>query len=211
MNFKPYYPLLIITSLFYSTQLIAESQTTNISNLIAPIKQPIIAYFDKNGVFNKYAVKNGYYRVLLERNTDGLYLVQDFYQSNNKPQSSPFWEAIPAKLFSFESSDVDGSITLYREDGTIISKFVNKDGDVIDEQEYYPNGQIGSSYKLTEDGFTTIEFWYASGAKATKYILDADEKLVSSKAWKEDGTETEDFKGVSEKVYALLDHDFQKD
>ena len=168
-----------------------------------------VSYIDSS--YYAKPVQDGYYRVLLGRNAEGHFLVQDFYQSNKKPQSSPVWVVDPLKLFSFEGSDVEGPVTLYREDGTVASKFVNKDGEALEGQDYYPNGQLGSSYKLAENGHANIELWYASGKKAAEYVLDEDSELVKSKAWKEDGTETDDIDDVSEKVYALLDHGFQED
>jgi len=181
----------------------------------------IIAYFsrsadtsysnedaDIDSSYSALPVPNGYYRILLGRNAQGHFLVQDFYLSTHTPQSSPAWVLEPYQLFSFSGSDVDGPVTLYLENGKIVAKFINKNGVAIESEEFYPNGQIGAKYVLVDGNKAKNQLWYASGKKAAEYIIDSDNTIISSQQWLEDGTPSDDFEQIIENVYALLDPEF---
>ena len=159
----------------------------------------------KDPKFFTEPIQDGYYRILLGRNAQGHYLIQDFYIQTNTPQSSPSWIIDPLKLFSFSSSHIEGSAIIYRENGTIISKFTNKNNELIQSKNYYANGQIGSKFKILNNQNTKVKLWYASGKKAAIYTLNPNKEIISAQIWNEDGTETQDLETVIHLVFSLLD------
>lgn len=154
-------------------------------------------------------VENGYYRVLLGRNAQGHFLIQNFYERTKTPQSSPVWIINPLKLFNSDSSYIEGPIIIYRENGKIASKLTNKNGEAIEGEDYYPNGQIGSKFNTEANGNTHVQLWYASGKKAAHYIINLENELIKSELWTEDGKSTDDAEDVTTKVHALLKPNFQ--
>lgn len=180
-------------------------------------QQAIIGYFGRkdnpehcsclpytDSTYYTQPVKDGYYRVLLGRNTQGHFLIQDFYENTKQPQSSPVWIKNPIHLFSFNVNNVEGLIIIYDEQGRIISKLINQDGETIAGEDYYRNGQVGSKYYTKANGYTHVQLWYQSGKKAADYLLSDQQELIKSELWQENGTYTDDLEKVISQVYSLL-------
>jgi antitoxin component YwqK of YwqJK toxin-antitoxin module len=226
MSLKSLLSISLLTSVFVlggcaTTQNISNSQIPAEIKSKLTTNKAIIGYYGKednpeycgcvsqiDSTYTMKPVKDGYYRVLLGRNAEGHFLVQDFYQATNKPQSSPAWVLDPLKLFSFDTNDIDGTVSLYSKDGKTVAKFVTKDGETIEGEHFYLNGQRGSVYKTDESGKTHVELWYASGKKAAEYTLDEYQDIVTAKAWTEDGNVTEELQEILDKVDALLEYEF---
>ncbi|AXY55963.1 hypothetical protein CDG60_04835 [Acinetobacter chinensis] len=228
MNFKNIFCLSVISSLLFlsgcsTTQGLKSGQIPTELKSQLSSQQAIVGYFSRteneedcgcasqiDSTYSKTPVEDGYYRVLLGRNAKGDFLVQDFYQKTGHPQSSPAWVTDPLKLFSFDGSDVEGPVTLYYPDGKVAAKFTNKDGEAIEGEDYYTNGQLGSLFKTDDQGNSEYRLWYASGKKAVEYTLNKNQETTSSQAWNEDGSDNEDIEGVFKKIYDLLDPKFQE-
>ena len=169
-------------------------------------QQPIIAYFHKNAEetescgcehnlssdYSFTATQDGYYRKLLGRSQDGLFLVQDFYQASNKPQTSPFWIKKPEGLNSFDSTYIEGSATGYFENGQVAFSTTLKDGMHIGlNKEYYPSGQLATERNFNDQGELQLsKLWYENGQIAGEIMQNANGEfdLQDAKFWDEQGT-----------------------
>ncbi|RQO37361.1 hypothetical protein DBR37_04035 [Herminiimonas sp. KBW02] len=170
--------------------------------------QAVVAYFSNgetaqscnctSGVDSNYSltpVPNGYYRVLLGRNAEGLFLVQDFYQKNKRPQSSPVWIKEPDDIFNFNSNIIIGSATLYYPDGKILETFTNTDKESRSGEGFYKSGQRATKYVEDNTG-TQFEYWYQSGKPAARYGRSASGQLNYAEAWDESGDKTENIDAI---------------
>ena len=185
--------------------------------------QPIIGYFSRSDdvrikncgcrswldpQYSPTPVENGYYRLLLGRNAEGLFLIQDFYQKNKQPQSSPLWIDDPTYLFSFDSRVVIGSGILYYPDGTVVERFENTDINTSKGEGFYKNGQRAVTYK--QDARTsTFEYWYLSGKFAARYINSFD-AAPRAEAWDEQGNKVQDADAVIARIEAKLNTELDK-
>ncbi len=169
--------------------------------------QPVIAYFHRDPKaaqshcgrcarigqhYSSTPVEDGYYRLLLGRNSEGWFLIQDFYQKNKQPQSSPVWVKDPNHVFDFENDVVIGSGTHYYPDGKIVEKFHNTDAENQEGENFYPSGERAITYKITPEKLS-YEFWYKSGKPAVKYVeFWKNRRPIDMKGWDENGNEVKD-------------------
>lgn len=191
--------------------------------------QPIISYFSKTPNFQDCGcvsaidphyslnpVEDGYFRKLLGRDQAGRFLVQDFYQSNQKPQSSPIWIKDPLGLFSFENQYVSGPVTLYFPNGTVSYKATLEDGEEIGvSQSYYANGKLGIESDPAENDSYKERMWYSDGAKAADISVSNDEyaQINGGQIWDKLGQLVEDEDKQSDiinGIYAQLDQDINQ-
>ncbi len=180
------------------------------------VKQPIISYFSpdetpadcdcayERNPYSAVPVENGYFRVLLGRDADGLFLVQDFYQKNKRPQSSPFWIRDANAIFSFDSSQVIGSCSIYYLDGKVLEKFNNIDPDTKEGESFYKSGQRAIKYTQHKNG-ADYEAWYPNGKQAARYTTSSNQKLLNFEAWDEDGNRTQNFDEILNRIDTELD------
>ncbi|WP_175624272.1 MULTISPECIES: hypothetical protein [Oxalobacteraceae] len=179
--------------------------------------QAIVAYFgngetaqscncisEVDANYSATPVPNGYYRVLLGRNAEGLFLIQDFYQKNKRAQSSPVWVKEPNDLFNFNSNVIIGSATLYYPDGKILEVFSNTDRDSRNGEGFYKTGQRATKYVDDNTG-TQFEFWYQSGKPAAKYTRSASGELTYAEAWDESGNKAEDIDAIINEITKKMD------
>lgn len=188
-------------------------------------QQPIISYFSKtaneqdcgcaSSVDQSYSlipIEDGYYRILLGRDKDGRFLVQDFYQKTKTPQSSPVWIKDPMGLFSFDSQYVVGPVTLYFPDGKISYQGQYEDGhEVGASQSFYKNGQLGAEYTIQNEVIKQ-RLWYPNGNKAAELTLSNDDsyQITDGKYWNEQGQtidNEEQQTKIIDQIYADLDED----
>lgn len=171
------------------------------------VSQPVIAYFSpdatpdncnctyEKNAYSAVPVENGYFRVLLGRDAEGLFLVQDFYQKNKRPQSSPFWMKDPTTIFNFDSSALIGPGTIYYADGKVLEKFNNIDSDTREGESFYKSGQRAIKY-VQNKSRAEYEVWYPNGKQAARYTTSPSLGLLNFEAWDEDGRTIEDQKAV---------------
>lgn len=151
-------------------------------------------------------IEDGYYRLLLGRNAEGLFLIQDFYQKNKQPQSSPLWVKDPLHVYSFDSEVVIGSGVLYYPDGKMIEKFTNTAPYNRQGESYYPSGERAMTYKMGRQT-SWYEYWYKSGKLAAKSVESFDQGAYEMEAWDENGNRVEvgDAKDIIDRILAELD------
>ncbi|RZG72919.1 membrane-binding protein [Acinetobacter sp. WCHAc060025] len=179
-------------------------------------------------------VENGYFRKLLGRDQEGRFLLQDFYQSNGQPQTSPFWVKDPKGLNSFDGKYTDGDVIGYYDNGQIEfkehykdymlqgkSELYYKNGqlnmvteyaddvEVGETKTYYSNGQLASLENKLDEEHKTHKLWYSTGKQAVDLIVDPyDFSILSGKAWDQQGNIIEDEderQKVIDNIYEQLD------
>lgn len=202
MNIKFYNALILFSSVLFSTQLLATSPQADDSNLTAPIQQKIIAYFDTKGHLSKTAFNQGYYRVLLGRNLNGDYLVQDFYQDKQTPQTSPFWITRLDAVLSFDHHIHEGTATFSRKDGSKLGESTVSNGKEISGRGFYLNGQRATEYKLNIRNEFDTTLWYASGQKAAEYVADSSHKIIKGIAWDINGNKIDNLQLLKNQIYS---------
>lgn len=204
-----YIPTLITAGIFSLLMTGCTSLQTTHSNLSTEVKQQlstseaIVAYFSKDAGeeacscgstmdkgYSFVPVEHGYYRKLLGRDAQGRFLLQDFYQDSQKPQTDPFWIIDPKGLNSFDILYTDGLITAYHENGKPSFSATYRQGEQVGKaQSYYENGQLGAEYELTNQQTYVQKLWYVNGRPAADVISDYENEhtLHEGKIWDEKG------------------------
>ncbi|WP_111858234.1 toxin-antitoxin system YwqK family antitoxin [Acinetobacter sp. CFCC 10889] len=183
-------------------------------------EQPIIAYFSPEAAetsdfenttrleaagmgYSTVPVKNGYYRKLLDRDQNGRYLVQDFFQESDKKQTDPYWIKEVSALKSFDGKATDGIMIAYHENGNIQIKHHYKDFKQIGKNDYYyKNGQIAFADDIISDQLILQKIWYENGKLAADLKINPSNNncIFDSKVWDERGRLVTD----SEKIDQIL-------
>jgi hypothetical protein len=178
--------------------------------------EPVIGYFKRTPTsqgcgcgssridpnYSPTPVEDGYYRLLLGRNAEGLFLIQDFYQNSKQPQSSPLWVKDPMHVYSFDSEVVIGSGVLYYPDGKVVEKFNNINRDTRQGESFYPSGELAMTYAQNHNR-SQLEYWYKSGKPAAQYVNSLGSERI--KAWDENGNETENATDIIDRILAELE------
>lgn len=204
-------------------------QTINQNTIPTEYKQQlstseaIIAYFDKDASegeeydsgYSATPTEDGFYRKLLGRDKDGRFLVQDFYQKNNKQQTSPFWIKEPLALRSFDIIFTDGPITTYFENGQVSSVSNYKEGvEVGLAKTFYHNGQQAFEYEIADPEVNSykIKFWYENGKPAVEgsVVYKDEQSIYDAKAWDRQGqavTDNTQINDIVEDIYKKTDEE----
>lgn len=140
--------------------------------------------------YSTIPVKNGYYRKLLDRDQNGRYLVQDFFQNNDQKQTDPYWIKEISALKSFDSRGADGKMVAYFENGNVHLKHDFKNMQKIGKHEYhYNNGQIAFAEEIVNDQLILQKIWYENGKLAANLKINPlnNNYIFDSKVWDENG------------------------
>lgn len=78
-----------------------------------PATQPDIYYYNVSGVASEQPVADGYHRKILGTTADGRTVAQDFYESNQQPQTSPFIIMKNGDPKVFDKSVLDSDVIWY--------------------------------------------------------------------------------------------------
>ncbi|WP_312968926.1 toxin-antitoxin system YwqK family antitoxin [Acinetobacter gerneri] len=188
-------------------------QISTMKSLQLSTAEPILAYFSKESGtsscgcdtgYSKTAVEDGYYRKLLGRDINGRYYVQDFYQENSKPQTEPFWIKDPEGLNSFQSSYVDGPITILSKNGKTIFKATIQDYELIGiSQSFYQNGQLAQENDYERFGEIHQKLWYENGKPAADAVLDLDYQIIKAQFWNLQGelvTDDDEIQAIADAI-----------
>ena len=102
-------------------QQIATQNSQSYTSPIAftPAKEKTVYYFNSDSQIASAPSNEGYYRELLGKTADGKRVVQDFYQSSQTPQTSPFVLKNDADIESFDSDGSDGQIVWFSRGGDV--------------------------------------------------------------------------------------------
>ena len=202
MKFARHYFFVVLASLAMSSHVAAANghieNHTKIQNT-----QAIIAFFNDQGKLSKIATNNGYYRVLIDRNLKGDYYVQDYFQAEQTPQTSPFWITRQDKIFSFDEHIHEGTATFFRKNQSKLGTSTVSQGIEYAGQGFYLNGKQAVSYHLTPNNQYQTTLWYESGNKAAEYLADKSHNILSGRAWDIHGNQIEDIQSLKKTLYAL--------
>lgn len=119
-----------------------------------PADGETVYHFNKLGQYTSQSDKDGYFRRLLGHTDNGRAVVQDFYQSNKKIQTSAFILKADAdpKNFSVEAAD---SLNIgFRRDGSLQSISRPRDGNNMPIIDNY--GKNKQRIAQTQDGYILL-------------------------------------------------------
>ncbi len=153
--------------------------------------------------YSEVPVKNGYYRKLLDRDQNGRYLVQDFFQNSHKKQTDPYWIKEVSALKSFDGISSDGIMVAYYENGNIHKKHHYKNFKKIGKNKYYyQNGQIAFAEDVVNDELILQKIWYENGKLAADLKINPSDNhcIFDSKVWDKNGHLVTD----NEKIDSIL-------
>ena len=99
-------------------------------------------YADRDGKPSEQPSPGGFIRKTLGKTADGRLVVQDYYQDSNTPQTAPFTLKKDADPRDYTTGAVDGKITWYRPDGSILAIQQYRNGAPISRLNHYRNGRL---------------------------------------------------------------------
>ncbi|MFB2539154.1 MULTISPECIES: toxin-antitoxin system YwqK family antitoxin [unclassified Acinetobacter] len=153
--------------------------------------QAIVAYFDEAGELEQQPSETGYYRLLLGRNSQGHYLIQDFFVKSQQKQMEPIWSFSAEGLLEFGSDHVHGELKNYYNNGQVKSTQRYNRGKAVGEgQQFYPTGEL--MMRITNKGSTEQHRYYYRNGKPAAEVNYKNNEVTSYKAWDEQGQKTDD-------------------
>lgn len=99
------------------------------NSTIQTIQEQII-HFDAHGQSTDSATKNGYRRKILTKQSDGNYLVQDFYEMGGAKRTDPM-QLSRDQLHTFRAAPANGTLTVYAINGTVMQQQTYQNGKLI--------------------------------------------------------------------------------
>ncbi|WP_314262159.1 hypothetical protein [Cardiobacterium hominis] len=133
-------------------------------------------YADRDGKPTDQPVPGGYLRKTLGKTADGRRVVQDYYQDSNTPQTAPFTLKKDADPRDYTTGAVDGKITWYRPDGSILAIQQYRNGAPASRLNHYRDGRLAVQSELpagvteTDDPYSSVgeanqgrRYYYESG------------------------------------------------
>ena len=124
-------------------------------------------YADRDGKPTDQPVPGGYLRKTLGKTADGRRVVQDYYQDSNTPQTAPFTLKKDADPRDYTTGAVDGKITWYRPDGSILAIQQYHNGAPASRLNHYRNGRLASQSELPA-GISEPDDPYTSAGEANQ-------------------------------------------
>ena len=111
------------TSINIPVGLGTKSQSNSNDSSINVIDEQIVTYFDAQGNTSNHAVKGGFYRQLIKKQSSNSYLVQDFYGDNAHKRTDPY-TLTRDRLMTFRTHPAEGSLTTYAYNGAVMQQQV---------------------------------------------------------------------------------------
>ena len=124
-------------------------------------------YADRDGKPTDQPVPGGYLRKTLGKTADGRRVVQDYYQDSNTPQTAPFTLKKDADPRDYTTGAVDGKITWYRPDGSILAIQQYRNGAPASRLNHYRDGRLAVQSELPA-GVTETDDPYSSAGEASQ-------------------------------------------
>lgn len=142
----------------------------------APTEKRDIRYFDRLRRPEVRPTKNGFYREIIGKTGDGRRVVQDFYQNNDVPFTSPYIAIKDAKLKIFgDVSAIDSRVAWYAPDGSLLKMAVYDKGVEQGEVWLFAHNRLSAyvrddlgqnqaaSAEKTVSGSLNMQFFYPNG------------------------------------------------
>lgn len=142
------------------------SETYTSSIAFTPAKKKAVYYFGSDGKIASAPNTEGYYRELLGTTADGKRVVQDFYQSSQTPQTTPFVLENDANIESFDSDVNNGRIVWFTRGGDVAKIGDFKQGTSDDMILSLRRGKAVLATKIADKGLTN-------------YILDDNNQITA--------------------------------
>ena len=133
-------------------------------------------YADRDGKPADQPAPGGYLRKTLGKTADGRRVVQDYYQDSSTPQTAPFTLKKDADPRDYTTGAVDGKITWYRPDGSILAIQQYRNGAPISRLNHYRDGRLAvqseqpagvaetdAPYSSAGEASQGSRYYYASG------------------------------------------------
>lgn len=152
-----------------------------------------IRYFDKLRRPEVRPTKNGFYREIIGKTADGRLVVQDFYQNNDTPFTSPYIAVKDAKLRIFgDLSAIDSRVAWYAPDGSLLKMAEYANGQELGEVWLFAQNRL-SAYVRDESllpqtasaaenalsGSLKMQFFYPNGnLMAERRSQDGNSNIV---------------------------------
>ena len=124
-------------------------------------------YADRDGKPTDNPTPGGFTRKTLGKTADGRRVVQDYYQDSNTPQTAPFTLKKDADPRDYTTGAVDGKITWYRPDGSILAIQQYHNGAPASRLNHYRNGRLASQSELPA-GISEPDDPYTSAGEANQ-------------------------------------------
>lgn len=105
-----------------------QTPASNNSNINVIHEQ--IIHFDANGQRTDSATKNGFRRKILTKQSDGNYLVQDFYEVGGAKRTDPMQLSLE-QLHTFRAIPTNGTLTVYAINGAVMQQQTYQNGKLI--------------------------------------------------------------------------------
>ncbi len=142
------------------------SETYTSSIAFTPAKKKAVYYFGSDGKIASAPNTEGYYREWLGTTADGKRVVQDFYQSSQTPQTTPFVLENDANIESFDSDVNNGRIVWFTRGGDVAKIGDFKQGASDDMILSLRRGKAVLAAKIADKGLTN-------------YILDDNNQITA--------------------------------
>ncbi len=124
-------------------------------------------YADRDGKPTDNPTPGGFTRKTLGKTADGRRVVQDYYQDSNTPQTAPFTLKKDADPRDYTTGAVDGKITWYRPDGSILAIQQYRNGAPISRLNHDRDGRLASQSELPA-GISEPDDPYTSAGEANQ-------------------------------------------
>ena len=124
-------------------------------------------YADRDGKPTDNPTPGGFTRKTLGKTADGRLVVQDYYQDSNTPQTAPFTLKKDADPRDYTTGAVDGKITWYRPDGSILAIQQYRNGAPVSRLNHYRNSRLASQSELPA-GISEPEDPYSNAGEANQ-------------------------------------------
>ena len=98
------------------------------------------------------------------------------------------------ELVQWKNGEPDGPSMLWNLDGTILEMAINKEGETVEHQTYYPTGEKFSEISHNDDGLREMFAWHKNGKKAGTGIMKDGEPVM--KFWDDKGLELDQEEGM---------------
>lgn len=194
----------LTTTTFAAPTPVSANQT--ITGKKVSTTQAIVAYFDS--VDNEYSATpdaEGFYRVLLGRDEQGNFLVQDFFQKSGKIQTDPYWLFDAQGLTSFSVDYVDGLIKGYYSNGNVAFQGTLKEGQYQTSFDtFYPTGGIAHRTTPLNKDHSRVEYFYQNGKKAALFEYDEEGETTKEQAWDEKGKASKNSEEITNAILDLI-------
>ena len=162
---------------------LARNQRTVLAQIASQPQQADL-YFDADGQYHSAPVAGGYYRKVLGQTANGGWVVQDFYQDSQAKQIDPAIIFHPNGLRNFNNDVIDGPVTWYRPDGTVMQSAHYQRGKNHGWVTYYDEqGRARLAIELADDAANGNQKAFDEQGRLVMQVSVGDGQQVKQEFW----------------------------